>query len=287
MNTQEQNYLDLVKKVFVFGNEKNDRTEVGTLSIFGEQLKFSLKDQFPLLTCKKVFFRGVFEELMWFIKGDTNVNHLNEKGVKIWNEFGKKQNLEKLGLPHKDGDIGPCYGFQWRHFGSQYHGSNYDYNGCGIDQLQNVIDNIKSNPDSRRLFVSAWNPLEINNMALPPCHVSYQFYIHNNQISCHMYQRSCDVLLGLPFNIASYALLTHMLAQVCGLRVGELIISTGDTHIYQDHVNQVNTQLSRTEYPLPTLWLNPNVVDIDKFTMEDIKLQNYQSHDTIKANMAV
>lgn len=287
MNIYEQQYNNLVKKIFVMGNDKTDRTGVGTLSIFGEQLKFNLYHEFPLLTTKKVFFRGVVEELLWFIQADTDASKLDAKGVKIWNEFGKRENLDKLKLPYRDGDLGPIYGFQWRHYGAKYNSCDDDYSGKGIDQLQEVIDQIKTNPDSRRLFVSAWNPQYLKKMALPPCHVSFQFYVHNGYLSCHMYQRSCDVLLGLPFNIASYALLTYMIAHICDLKPCELIISLGDVHIYKNQLENVDKLISRKPYAFPQLNIKRKVEKIDDFKFEDFELTNYEYHPHIAFELNV
>lgn len=287
MNHQEQNYLNLIKKVLIFGNDKDDRTGVGTLSIFGEQLKFNLDGEFPLLTCKKVFFKGVFEELNWFIKGCTSTKYLDDKGVKIWNEFGKKQNLEKLKLDYNEGDLGPIYGFQWRHFNAEYKGSNFDYKNEGIDQLSNVINDIKNNPNSRRLFVSSWNPSFIDKMVLPPCHVSFQFYVHNGKISCHLYQRSCDILLGLPFNIASYALLTYMIGNICNLKPDELIISLGDVHIYKNQIKNVEELINRIPYQFPKMIIKNKKESIEDFRIDDFEIieYNYHEHISFKLNI--
>ena len=287
MNIHEQQYLDLIKKILIIGNDKTDRTGVGTLSLFGEQLRFPLFEQFPLLTTKKVFFRGVVEELLWFIRGDTDATILNDKGVKIWNDFGKRENLDKLKLPYRDGDLGPIYGFQWRHFGANYKSCDDDYRGKGVDQLTEVINEIKTNPDSRRLFVSAWNPQFLKKMALPPCHVSFQFYVHNGFLSCHMYQRSCDVLLGLPFNIASYSLLTYMIAHICGLKPCELIISLGDVHIYKNQLDNVELLINREPYPFPQLTLKNKVENIEEFCFEDFVIENYKYHPHISFELNV
>lgn len=279
-------YHDLLEDILKNGETRNDRTGVGTISVFGRQLRFDLNSGFPAITTKKLAWKACVGELLWFLEGSRDERRLAEI------THGTKEGAVTIWTPNAlapywkskakfEGDLGKVYGVQWR----KWEGPRW---GKLTDQVAKVIDSLKNDRYSRRHIISAWNVGELDDMALPPCHVMSQYYVDGEgKLSCHMYQRSVDVFLGLPFNIASYALLTHMLAQVCGLRVGELIISTGDTHIYQDHVNQVNTQLSRSEYPLPTLWLNPNVVDIDKFTMDDIKLQNYQSHDTIKASMAV
>lgn len=262
------------------GERKDDRTGVGTISVFGRQLRFNLEEGFPAITTKKLAWKSVKSELLWFIEGTGDERRLAEilHGSRdsttstIWT--GNAQATYWLPKAKYEGDLGRVYGVQWRDW-------------RGVDQLTNLIDGIKKDPNGRRHIITAWNVDELDQMALPPCHVLAQFYVSNGKLSCHMYQRSVDVFLGLPFNIASYALLTHMIAQVCDLKVGELIISTGDTHIYSNHIEQVNEQLSREEYPLPALFLNPEIKDIDKFTMDDILLFDYQSHGTIKAEMAV
>jgi thymidylate synthase len=282
---QENSYINLIKKINDEGNDKPDRTGLGVKSIFGEQLKFNLKDSFPLLTHKKVFFRGVCEELLWFIRGDTDSKILSEKGVKIWDDFGKRDYLDKLGLNYEENHLGPIYSHQWRHFNAKYEGANRDYANTGVDQLANVINELKINPNSRRLFVSAWNPCQIKEMALPPCHVSYQFYVNNNEISCHMYQRSCDILLGLPFNIASYALLTYMIGHICGYTPKELIISLGDIHIYKNQLENeegIDLLLSRKPFQFPKLKINRKVHEIEDFKFEDFELIDYQYHPHIK-----
>jgi thymidylate synthase len=273
-------YHDLLIDILTNGEVRDDRTGVGTISVFARQLRFELRESFPAITTKKLAWKACVGELLWFLEGSSNERRLaditygNGAGkVTIWTPnamAGYWKPKAKF-----EGDLGRVYGVQWRDW-------------TGIDQVKNLIDSIKNNPNGRRHILSAWNVGELDQMALPPCHVMSQFYVSKNkELSCHMYQRSVDVFLGLPFNIASYALLTHMIAQVCDLKVGELIISTGDTHIYNDHVEQVNEQLRREMYPQPTLWLNPEIKDIDKFTMDDIQLQNYVSHDSIKAKMAV
>ena len=273
-----QAYQDLLLDILENGNQKGDRTGTGTISIFGHQMRFDLSEGFPLITTKKVHFKSVAYELLWFISGKTNISYLQENGVKIWNQWADK-----------NGDLGPVYGKQWR-----------DWNGESIDQLKNVIHQLKNNPDSRRMMVSAWNPSVLpdtsksfdenvaeGKAALPPCHALFQFYVADNKLSCQMYQRSADVFLGVPFNIASYALLTHMMAQVCDLEVGDFIHTFGDVHIYQNHVEQVKLQLTREPRNLPELKLNPFIKDIDKFTYEDIELLNYDPHPRIKAPIAV
>jgi len=279
-------YHDLLEDILKNGESKDDRTGVGTISVFGRQFRFDLDSGFPAITTKKLAWKACVGELLWFLEGSRDerrlaeITHGTKEGkVTIWTPNA----LAPYWKPKAkfEGDLGKVYGVQWR----KWEKPRWD---SSIDQISNLVDSLKNNPNSRRHIVSAWNVGELDQMALPPCHVMSQYYVNKDgKLSCHMYQRSVDVFLGLPFNIASYALLTHMLAQVCGLGVGELIISTGDTHIYKDHIEQVNVQLSREEYPLPALWLNPEVKDINSFTMDDIKLQNYQSHDTIKAVMAV
>jgi len=273
-------YHDLLEDILNNGEVKDDRTGVGTISVFGRQLRFDLTVGFPAVTTKKLAWKSVVSELLWFIEGSGDERRLAEilygsrdtERSTIWT--GNAQAAYWTPKAKYDGDLGRVYGVQWRDW-------------RGVDQLSNLIEGIKKDPNGRRHIITAWNVDELDQMALPPCHVLAQFYISNGKLSCHMYQRSVDVFLGLPFNIASYALLTHMIAQVCDLKVGELIISTGDTHIYSNHVEQVNEQLSREEYPLPALFLNPEIKNIDKFSMDDILLFDYQSHGTIKADMAV
>lgn len=273
-------YHELLEDILNNGERKDDRTGVGTISVFGRQLRFDLSKGFPAITTKKLAWKSVVSELLWFIEGTGDERRLAEilhgsrdtERSTIWT--GNAQAAYWTPKARYDGDLGRVYGVQWRDW-------------RGVDQLNNLIEGIKQDPNGRRHILTAWNVDELDKMALPPCHVLAQFYVSNGKLSCHMYQRSVDVFLGLPFNIASYALLTHMIAQVCDLKVGELIISTGDTHIYSNHVEQVNEQLSREEYPLPALFLNPEIKDIDKFTMDDILLFDYQSHGTIKAEMAV
>jgi len=297
-------YHDLLEDILKNGESRDDRTGVGTISVFGRQLRFDLGSSFPAITTKKLAWKACVGELLWFLEGSSDerrlaeITHGTSEGVvTIWTPNA----MASYWKPKADfeGDLGRVYGVQWRHWHSPVPDSPpdidddygqfwFDPNGKVIDQIQVLIDGLKNDPHSRRHILSAWNVGELELMALPPCHVMSQYYVNkNNELSCHMYQRSVDVFLGLPFNIASYALLTHMLAQVCDLKVGELIISTGDTHIYKDHIEQVKEQLTREEYPQPTLWLNPEVKSIDNFTMDDIKLQNYVSHDSIKAKMAV
>ena len=258
-------YLDLLQDIMENGVDKMDRTGVGTRSVFGRQMRFDLSKGFPLVTTKKVHLKSIIHELLWFIKGDTNIKYLQDNGVRIWNEWADE-----------NGNLGPVYGAQWR-----------NWNNDGIDQLGDVIERIKAKPNDRRLIVTAWNPSQIGQMKLPPCHMMFQFYVANGKLSCMLYQRSCDMFLGVPFNIASYALLTMMIAQVCNLKPGEFIHTLGDTHIYHNHFEQVRTQLSRTPLPLPTMKINPNVKNINDFKYEDFELVGYESYDTIKAPVAV
>jgi len=283
-NKNEQAYLNLLRQVLSEGTEKGDRTGTGTLSHFGAQLRFDLASGFPLLTTKKVHFKSIVYELLWFLSGSTHVNYLQENGVRIWNEWATAEQTARFNRP--EGDLGPVYGHQWRNYGA----SKLDdgsYHNDGVDQIAQVVEQIKTNPNSRRLIVSGWNPGEAEQVALPPCHTLFQFFVADNKLSCQLYQRSADLFLGVPFNIASYALLTHMVAQVCKLEVGEFIWTGGDCHIYQNHREQVELQLTRSLYPLPTLTLNPDVDDIFAFNYEDIRVDGYESHPAIKAKVAV
>lgn len=280
----EQAYLDLLRLVLNEGTEKGDRTGTGTLSHFGAQLRFDLASGFPLLTTKKVHFKSIIYELLWFLSGSTQVDYLQENGVRIWNEWATAEQTARFNRPA--GDLGPVYGHQWRNYGASKT-EDGSYNADGVDQITQVIEQIKTNPNSRRLIVSGWNPGEAEQVALPPCHTLFQFFVADNKLSCQLYQRSADLFLGVPFNIASYALLTHMVAQVCDLEVGEFIWTGGDCHIYQNHREQVELQLTRSLYTLPTLTLNPEVKDIFDFKYEDISVDGYESHPTIKAKVAV
>jgi len=263
-----QQYLDLLRHVRDHGVEKRDRTGTGTRSIFGHQMRFDLADGFPLVTTKKLHLKSIIYELLWFLRGETNVHWLQEHGVTIWDEWADV-----------NGELGPVYGYQWRSWPAPSEGT--------IDQIANLIRDIKANPDSRRLIVTAWNPADIPKMALPPCHCLFQFYVAEGRLSCQLYQRSADIFLGVPFNIASYALLTKMVAQVTGLEPGDFVHSFGDAHLYLNHLEQADAQLSRTPYPLPGMKLNPAVKDIFGFRYEDFTLENYQAHAGIKAPIAV
>jgi len=263
-----QQYHQLLQHILDNGNNKGDRTGTGTRSIFGYQMRFNLEDGFPLLTTKKVHLRSIIHELLWFLKGDTNIKYLKDNGVSIWDEWADE-----------NGNLGPVYGYQWRSWPTP--------DGGSIDQITNLVNSLKNNPNSRRHIVSAWNVPFIETMALPPCHCLFQFYVADGKLSCQLYQRSADVFLGVPFNIASYALLTMMLAQVAGLKAGDFIHTFGDAHIYNNHFDQVNLQLSREFRPLPTMKINPDVKDIFGFKFEDFELENYNPHPGIKAPIAV
>jgi thymidylate synthase len=261
-------YLDLMQHVLENGTQKHDRTGTGTLSVFGYQMRFNLQDGFPLVTTKKLHLKSIIHELIWFLKGDTNIAYLKENGVRIWDEWADEQ-----------GNLGPVYGYQWRSWPTP--------DGGHIDQISQVVNMIKKNPDSRRLIVSAWNVADVENMALPPCHSLFQFYVSDGKLSCQLYQRSADIFLGVPFNIASYALLTMMVAQVCDLQYGDFIHTFGDAHLYNNHIEQANLQLSREPRPLPTMRINPDVKDIFQFKYEDFTLENYDPWPHIKGAVAV
>ncbi|HHO69033.1 MAG TPA: thymidylate synthase [Gammaproteobacteria bacterium] len=261
-------YLDLMRHVLEHGTRKDDRTGTGTLSVFGYQMRFDLAAGFPVVTTKKLHLRSIIHELLWFLKGDTNVGYLRENGVTIWDEWADE-----------NGDLGPVYGYQWRSWPAA--------DGRHIDQIAQVLEQIRSNPDSRRIIVSAWNVGEIDNMALPPCHAFFQFYVADGRLSCQLYQRSADIFLGVPFNIASYALLTHMMAQVTGLQPGDFVHTLGDAHLYLNHLDQARTQLAREPRPLPRMRINPDVDDLFAFRFEDFELVDYDPHPHIKAPVAV
>ncbi len=261
-------YLDLMQHVLTNGAKKNDRTGTGTLSVFGAQLRFDLNAGFPLLTTKKVHLKSIIHELLWFLKGDTNIKYLKDNGVGIWDEWADAQ-----------GNLGPVYGYQWRSWPAP--------DGSHIDQISQVLEQLRKNPDSRRMIVSAWNVADLDKMALMPCHAFFQFYVANGKLSCQLYQRSADIFLGVPFNIASYALLTMMIAQVCGLKLGDFVHTFGDTHLYTNHLEQTREQLSRQPRKLPTMRLNPAVKNLFDFTYADFTLENYDPHPAIKAPVAV
>lgn len=284
---EELQYLSLVRRIITGGVRKGDRTGVGTFSLFGEQMRFSLRDSFPLLTTKRVFWRGVAEELFWFIKGSTNANELAKKGVRIWDGNGSRSFLDSRGFTERDvGDLGPVYGFQWRHFGAEYKDMHVDYTRQGVDQLQDVIKTIRRNPNDRRILMSAWNPCATEKMALPPCHLLAQFYVAEGRLSCQMYQRSCDMGLGVPFNIASYSLLTCLIAKVTGLEPGEFVHVLGDAHVYSNHVDALKEQIERTPRPLPKLSIRQRE-RIEDFCFEDLTLEGYNPHKSIAMKMAV
>nr|CAB3267404.1 thymidylate synthase-like [Phallusia mammillata] len=287
-NHDESKYLDLIRQIMKHGNIKGDRTGTGTKSIFGAQMRFSLRDSFPLLTTKRVFFRGLAEELLWFIRGSTSAKELSDKNVHIWDANGSREFLDGLGLTDREEfDLGPIYGFQWRHFGAEYKTMHDDYTGHGVDQLQQVIDKIRNNPDDRRIIMCAWNPRDLHKMALPPCHALCQFYVCNGELSCQLYQRSGDMGLGVPFNIASYALLTCMIAHITGLKCGDFVHTLGDAHVYLNHIEPLNKQLQRKPKPFPKLRFAREVKCIDDFTMDDFIIEDYHPHPKIAMKMAV
>ena len=261
-------YLDLMRHVLEHGTDKADRTGTGTRSVFGHQMRFNLEEGFPLVTTKKVHLKSIIHELLWFLAGDTNIRYLKENGVSIWDEWADE-----------NGDLGPVYGYQWRSWPAP--------DGRHIDQIDNVVKMIRTNPDSRRLIVSAWNPALVDEMALPPCHTLFQFYVAQGRLSCQLYQRSADIFLGVPFNIASYALLTMMVAQVCGLKPGDFVHTLGDAHLYSNHMEQARLQLTRTPRPLPVMRINPAVTDLFAFRYEDFTLEGYDPHPPIRAEVAV
>jgi thymidylate synthase len=268
MNPEEQQYLDLLGEVLEHGARKSDRTGTGTLSVFGRQLRFRLEPGFPLLTTKKLHLKSIIYELLWFLRGDTNVKWLQERGVTIWDEWADPA-----------GELGPVYGYQWRHWRTP--------GGGEIDQIARVVESLRMKPDSRRHIVSAWNPADVERMALPPCHALFQFYVADGRLSCQMYQRSADLFLGVPFNVASYALLTRMVAQVTGLAPGEFVLTLGDAHLYLNHLDQAREQLARAPRPFPRMRLNPQVRELADFRYEDFVLEGYEPHPAIKAPIAV
>ena len=308
-----QEYLDLLSEIYEFGVDKSDRTGVGTRSLFGRQLRFDIsKRKLPLVTTKKIHLRSVIYELLWFLSGDTNIKYLQENKVRIWDEWATKEQCARFG--REEGDLGPIYGHQWRNFGATRpaarcymcggtgltgHRECYvcingvlrerdrQYRNDGVDQIQRALDLLKTNPDSRRIIVSGWNPQECDTVALPPCHTLFQFYVLNGSLSCQLYQRSADVFLGVPFNIASYSILTHMVAQVCGLETGEFIHTFGDVHIYSNHLDQVELQLQRQPRDTPKLFLNPDIKNLFEFEYKDFAVIGYDPHPVIKAEVAV
>jgi thymidylate synthase len=261
-------YHDLMRRVLAEGVRKDDRTGTGTLSVFGHQMRFNLAEGFPLVTTKKVHTKSIIHELLWFLKGESNIKYIKDNGVSIWDEWADG-----------NGELGPVYGVQWRSWKTN--------DGRTVDQIRNLIEMIKKNPDSRRLIVSAWNVADVDKMALPPCHTMFQFYVAEGRLSCQLYQRSADIFLGVPFNIASYALLTHMVAKVTGLEIGDFVHTFGDAHLYLNHLEQAQLQLSREAFPLPELWVNPEIKDIFDFSFEDLEVRNYLTHPHIKAPVAV
>ena len=288
-NEEEGQYLKLIHQIISNGVFKEDRTGVGTKSLFGAQMRFSLRDgQLPLLTTKRVFWRGVVEELFWFIKGDTNANHLRDKNIHIWDGNGSREFLDSLGLTdRKEGDLGPVYGFQWRHFGASYSDCDADYADKGVDQLKNIVASLKNNPNDRRMLLCAWNPISIPLMALPPCHVLSQFYVAEGRLSCQLYQRSADMGLGVPFNIASYSLLTILLAKASGLQCGELVHTLGDAHVYTNHIEPLQEQLLRAPRAFPYLHFRRHPAYLEDYSMDDFDLVDYNPYPLIKMDMAV
>jgi thymidylate synthase len=285
----EKQYLDLVNKIIKQGNVRGDRTGTGTSSIFGAQMRFNLRDNtFPLLTTKKVFYRGIAEELFWFIRGSTNAGELQAKNVRIWDGNSSREYLDSIGLTDREeGDLGPVYGFQWRHFGAEYTDMHADYSGKGVDQLAQVIQTIKNKPSDRRIIMCAWNPSDLSKMALPPCHCLVQFYVANEELSCQLYQRSADMGLGVPFNIASYSLLTVMIAHVTGLKPGDFVHTLGDAHVYNNHVEALKVQLGREPRQFPKITVKRKIDKIEDFTIDDFEISGYDPHPKIAMDMAV
>ena len=279
-----QQYLDLLDRVLTHGKVRQDRTGTGTVGVFGHQMRFDLAEGFPLLTTKKLHLRSIIHELLWFLSGETHVQPLQDAGVRIWNEWATAEQTARFG--RKEGDLGPVYGHQWRNFGATV-GTDGAYNQDGVDQIQNLLDTLQTNPWSRRMIVSGWNPCEADQVALPPCHTLFQFYVQDGRLSCQLYQRSADIFLGVPFNIASYALLVLMIAQVSDLKPGDFVHTMGDAHLYSDHLEQARLQLTRDPRPLPTMTLNPDVKDLFSFRFEDFTLSEYDPHPHIRAKVSV
>ncbi|EEC20163.1 putative dihydrofolate reductase-thymidylate synthase [Ixodes scapularis] len=286
---EEYQYLKTLKHILENGKKKKDRTGVGTMSIFGVQCRYSLRNgTMPLLTTKRVFWRGVVEELLWFLRGSTDAKELSERGIHIWDQNGSRRFLDSLGFfDREEGDLGPVYGFQWRHFGATYRNSHTDYGNEGVDQITRLVEIIKNDPNDRRMILCSWNPTDIKKMVLPPCHCLAQFYVDDDELSCQLYQRSADMGLGVPFNIASYALLTHMMAKVTGKRPGEFVHNLGDAHIYLNHVESVKQQLEREPRPFPKLRIRRDVTDIFDFRCDDFELIDYNPYPKIKMEMSV
>ncbi|XP_044751158.1 thymidylate synthase-like [Coccinella septempunctata] len=283
---EEYQYLQLITKILQDGIKRSERSGLGTYSLFGAQMRFNLRNHFPLLTTKRVFWRGVVEEMLWFISGSTNSFHLSSKNVHIWDANSTREFLDAAGLPDREeGDLGPIYGFQWRHYGAEYKGMNADYTNKGIDQLSHLIQTIKTKPCDRRMIMCSWNPVDIPEMALPPCHCLVQFFVGNGELSCMLYQRSADMGLGVPFNIASYALLTCMIAHVTDLQPGEFIHTLGDCHIYFNHVDALKEQIQREPRPFPTLKIKKKVENIDDFTFDDFELIGYNPYPRFNQGM--
>lgn len=286
---EEYQYLDKIDEIIKNGNTRIDRTNVGTKSIFGTQFRYSLRNNtLPLLTTKKVFTRMVIEELLWFIRGSTNAKELQAKNIKIWDGNSSREFLDKYGFPDREeGDLGPIYGFQWRHYGAEYKNMHTDYTNQGLDQLKECIYKIKHTPNDRRIIMTAWNPIDVPKMALPPCHCFVQFYVSDGELSCQLYQRSADMGLGVPFNITSYAVLTHMIAKVCGLKAGDFVHTVGDCHVYLNHIDALKIQLQREPRPFPTLRINNDTDDIEGFKYSDFEVIGYDPHPAVKMEMAV
>jgi len=285
---EEYQYLEAIQKILRDGTLKSNRTGIDTKAIFGMQQRYSLDNTFPLLTTKRVFWRGILEELLWFIRGSTNAKELSDKNVHIWDANGSREFLDSRGLQHlQEGDLGPVYGFQWRHFGAEYTTMNDDYTEKGVDQLKGVIEKIRNNPNDRTIIMCAWNPKDVPRMALPPCHCLVQFFVADGKLSCQLYQRSADMGLGVPFNIASYALLTCMIAHVTNLKPGEFVHTLGDAHVYVNHIEPLKEQLTREPRPFPKLIIKRQVENIEDFRVEDFEIEGYEPHKKIKMDMAV